>query len=192
VFTKWQERLGLADYSPESMIPYYEKVEEILGVHESEWKYLGGVARVIARGCDHLGYKHGAIPRNAPDCDGQGVCCFGCPTDAKRSTNVSYVPLALKAGAMLFAGVRADEILVENGRAAGVRARARVGNSLRTLTVRARAVVVACGSLLTPVLLEKNGVGLTSGQLGRNLSIHPACPVIAVYDELLDWRYRLP
>ena len=43
---------------------------------------------MIARGCDALGYAHEPLRRNAPDCDGQGVCCFGCPTDAKRSTNV--------------------------------------------------------------------------------------------------------
>ena len=54
-------------------------------------------ARVVARGCQALGWSHHALRRNAPDCDGRGVCCFGCPTDAKRSTNVSYVPLALRA-----------------------------------------------------------------------------------------------
>ena len=64
---------------------------------------LGGNGRVIARGCDALGFtRHGPLKRNAPACDGQGVCCFGCPTDAKRSTNVSYIPLALRAGAELF------------------------------------------------------------------------------------------
>ena len=61
---------------------------------------LGGNGRVIARGCDALGFtQHGPLKRNAPECDGQGVCCFGCPTDAKRSTNVSYIPLALQAPA---------------------------------------------------------------------------------------------
>jgi len=52
---------------------------------------------IIAKGCDALGYKHGPLARNAPGCDGQARCAFGCPTDAKKSTNVSYVPAALKA-----------------------------------------------------------------------------------------------
>ena len=70
---------------------------------------LGGNGRVIARGCDALGFtQHGPLQRNAPECDGQGVCCFGCPTDAKRSTNVSYIPLALRAGAELFTGREGD------------------------------------------------------------------------------------
>ena len=49
-------------------------------------------------------------------------------------------------------------MLVEGGRAVGVVARA-LRDGERTLTVRARAVVVACGSLLTPLLLETNGLG---------------------------------
>ena len=49
--------------------------------------------------------------------------------------------------------------------------------------MRARAVVLACGALLTPVLLEQNGIGTRSGQLGRNLSLHPAAGVGALFDE---------
>ena len=76
---------------------------------------------MIARGCDALGFTHhGPLKRNAPACDGQGVCCFGCPTDAKRSTNVSYIPLALRAGAELFTGAKMTRIIVDGGRARGV------------------------------------------------------------------------
>jgi choline dehydrogenase-like flavoprotein len=114
------------------------------------------------------------------------VCCFGCPTEAKRSTNVSYVPLALRAGAELFAGARVHRIIVEGGRARGVVARTGDG---KVLTVRARAVVVACGSLLTPLLLERQGLGRSSGQLGKNLSIHPAGGALAEFDEqILPWK----
>ena len=77
---------------------------------------------MIARGCDAIGL-HASIVRsrrNAPACDGQGVCCFGCPTDAKRSTNVSYMPLALRAGAELFARAKMTRVIVEGGRARGV------------------------------------------------------------------------
>jgi choline dehydrogenase-like flavoprotein len=188
IFESWQEEHGLRDFSADSMAPYYERVEEVLQVTVGDAKMIGGVGRVIARGCDALGYKHHPIRRNAPACDGQGVCCFGCPTDAKRSTNVSYVPLALKAGTQLFTGVTAERILVENGRAVGVVARA----GGKRLTARARAVVVACGALLTPVLLEKNKLCGGSGQLGRNLSIHPAIGTMALYDETIDGGNAIP
>jgi choline dehydrogenase-like flavoprotein len=188
IFDSWRTEHGLADYSGESMAPYYARVEEVLEVAPADMKYVGGVGRVIARGCDALGYKHAPLRRNAPACDGQGVCCFGCPSDAKRSTNVSYVPLALKAGAHLFTGLRAEKVLVEHGRAAGVVAR----GAGKTLTVRARTVVVACGSLLTPLFLERNKLGLRSGQLGRNLSIHPALAALALYDEVIDGANSIP
>jgi glycine/D-amino acid oxidase-like deaminating enzyme len=192
IFGEWQERFGLDDYTADEMARWYARVEEVMEVAPATPQTVGGVGRVIARGCDALGYHHAPLRRNAPACDGQGVCCFGCPTDAKRSTNVSYVPLALRAGANLFTGLRADEILVENGRAVGVVARARIGEAMRKLTVRARAVVVACGSLLTPLLLEKNGIGTSSGELGRNLSIHPAIGAMALYDEVIDGGNAIP
>jgi choline dehydrogenase-like flavoprotein len=121
------------------------------------------------------------------------VCCFGCPTDAKRSTNVSYVPLALKAGAEIFTGVRADTILTDAGRATGVVASARAADgSARTVTIRARAVVVACGSLLTPVLLQRNNLANRSGELGKNLSIHPASASVALFDEDISGFNAIP
>jgi hypothetical protein len=182
VLAKWRGQMGLSEFTMDHMAPYYERVEGVLGVAPAQARYLGGVARVIARGCDALGYKHKPLLRNAPECDGQGTCCLGCPTDAKRSTNVSYVPLALKAGAQLFTGLRVDRILVENGRAAGLIGRA-VSGGRKQLTVRARKTVVACGTFFTPGLLERSGVGAQSGQLGRNLSIHPCSGALGWFDE---------
>jgi choline dehydrogenase-like flavoprotein len=177
----WQNELGLADLGPENMASYFERVEAVLGVERAKASLMGGNGRVIARGCNALGFtRHGPLKRNAPACDGQGVCCFGCPTDAKRSTNVSYIPLALKAGAELFTGAKMTRVIVDGDRARGVVARTDSGHAL---TVRARAVVIACGSIMTPLVLGAQGLGGRSGQLGRNLSIHPACGAIAEFDE---------
>ncbi len=187
VLREWQHDLGLDELAPERMGKYFERVEAVLGVERARQELLGGNGRVIARGCEALGFKaHGPLKRNAPACDGQGVCCFGCPTDAKRSTNVSYVPLALRAGAELFTGARVDRIITESGRATGVVARTDTGH---TLTVRARAVVVAAGAIMTPLFLERQGLAGFSNQLGKNLSIHPAAGSIAEFDEqILPWQ----
>jgi choline dehydrogenase-like flavoprotein len=59
----------------------------------------------------------------------------------------------------------------------------------RTVTIRARAVVVSCGTLMTPLLLDKNGLGGQSGELGGNLSIHPACGMIAEFaEDISPWK----
>ncbi|HTJ46722.1 MAG TPA: GMC family oxidoreductase N-terminal domain-containing protein [Kofleriaceae bacterium] len=191
VLREWVDDLGLDELSPEHLAPYYDKVEQMLGVAPARPEFLGGCARVIARGCDALGFtRHHPLRRNAPDCDGKGTCCFGCPTDAKRSMNVSYVPSALKAGAELFYGCRVERIVVEDGRATGIVARAKVSG--HALTVHAKAVVVSCGSLVTPILLEKNGLCQGSGQLGANLSIHPAAGAIAEFDETISSWNAIP
>lgn len=193
VLQHWRDDLGLDDLTEEKLAPHFDKVERILGVTEAKAQFTGGPGRVIARGCDKLGFKHGPLKRNAPDCDGKGVCVFGCPTDAKRSTNVSYVPMALKAGAELFHGVRVERIVVAGGKATGVVAKVRgKDGGHRTLTVHARAVVIACGSLLTPILLERNRLGLSSGELGGNLSIHPAVGALAEFDESINGLNAIP
>lgn len=187
VYKEWHERHGLFAYTPDSLAEHYERVEQALGVTQAASHLLGAGAQAMARGCDALGYKHAPLRRNAPDCDGQGVCCFGCPTDAKRSTNVSFVPMALQAGASLVTGARAQRLLIEGGRVVGVTAAALPHGSGRSFTVRARAVIVACGALMTPVFLLGDTTARRalrrSRMLGENLTIHPAAHVVAMHRE---------
>ena len=190
VLDRWATDEGLVDLTPDRMAPYFDRVERELSVTRAEGKYLGGVARVIARGCDVLGYSHLALLRNAPACDGSGVCDYGCPTDARRSTNVSYVPAALERGAQLFTGVRADRPTRDGERVVGVEA-----TSLATgkrVRVRARATVVACGTVMSPVLLARDPAAGRLRWLGRNLSIHPATTVSALFDEDIRGYSAIP
>jgi len=189
VFRRWRDDFGLTAYSSASMAPYYERVEAMLRVTRAPFALTGGVGRVVSRGAEKLGMRHRPVDRNAPDCDGQGVCCFGCPTAAKRSTDVSYIPAALERGAQLVAGARVDGIDVVAGRARGVTARLASGRRLR---VKAEAVVVAGGTLMTPVLLRKTGVLTSSPALGKNLSIHPATKTFALFDEAIDMAEGIP
>jgi choline dehydrogenase-like flavoprotein len=186
-FSSWRSRFGLgADFTPDALAPYYERVEGMLQVTRADAAHLGAIGPIIARGAERLGYSHGPLRRNAPDCDGQGVCCFGCPTGAKRSTDVSYIPEALKRGVKLVTAARVDTIDVVAGRARGVTAS--LGPLRRTLTVKADAVVIAGGALMTPLLLRRNGLGARPS-LGKNLSIHPASKVFALFDERVEqWR----
>ena len=195
VLAKWRREFGLSEFTEAHMDPYYRRVEQVLGVERARSEFIGGVGDVIARGCDALGYTHTPLARNAPECDGKGVCCFGCPTDAKRSTNVSYVPMALRAGAELFHSVRVRRILTRGERAVGVLAQVASqvpGQSVHSLRVKAHTVVVACGAIMTPALLTRNRLCQGSGQLGRNLSIHPAAGCIAVLSERVAGYNGIP
>ncbi len=200
VFADWRDHHGLTELSPDSMDPFYSTVEEVLGVTKVPLSLLQG-NQPIADGCSKLGITHhGPLSRNAPDCDGQGLCCFGCPTDAKRSTNVSFVPMALAAGAQLLVGAHAERVLIENGRAVGVAVTstspAQPGQRPPRFSVRAGAVVVAAGSLMTPVLLlgdpaTRRALG-RSQALGNHMTIHPAIGLRAVMPTQLRSHIGVP
>lgn len=173
VLREWRHDLGFpADFEPEAMAPRYASVEAELQVAPAKKPYVGRIADVVAQGAEAMGLDHGPLPRNAPDCDGQGTCILGCPTDAKRSTNISYVPRALRAGAALFTGLPVTQILMRGRRAVGVEARGADSYGARkVLRVRAEAVVISCGSINTPRMLANSGFRLP--MLGKNLSVHP-------------------
>jgi choline dehydrogenase-like flavoprotein len=123
---------------------------------------------------------------------GSNRCPFGCPTGAKQSALVSYIPRALHFGARLYADVRIDRITRDRKRATGVVGRV-VGPAGGTVgprvVVRAKLVVVACGAIQTPALLARSGIRSPSGALGGNLSLHPNVKVAAIFDEdVTGWQ----
>jgi choline dehydrogenase-like flavoprotein len=188
VLRQWREAGLPSDFEPASFDRWLDRVEAELQVAPGEKPWLGAVADVVARGAEAMRLRHGPLRRNAPGCDGQGQCPVGCPTEAKRSTDVSYVPRALRAGAMLYTGMKLQRVLWRGRRAAGIEATGRgADGSPRTLVVRARAVVLACGTFATPLLLVDAGV--RHRWLGRNLSVHPALGQFAMCDAPMDpWR----
>ncbi len=191
VLAEWRQRGFPAEFDSQGFERYFARVEDELGVEPGEREYLGKIADVVARGADELGAPHHPLPRNAPGCDGQGVCPVGCPTDAKRSTNVSYIPRALRAGATLFVGMPVRRLHRRGRRVVAIEARSQssTGES-RRLRIKARAVVVCCGTMASPILLGDQGIRLP--QLGRNLSIHPAIGMFARTAERLDPWNAIP
>jgi choline dehydrogenase-like flavoprotein len=189
VVDEWADRLG-DDFSSAALEPYFAKVENKLGVTPNSREAIGPIADVIARGCDKLGWSHFAIPRNAPECQGDGFCTYGCPTEARRSTNVSYIPAALKNGATVLTGLRAETILIENGRAVGIRGVSTTDG--RVIEVRARVVVLAGGAVPTPLLLLTQGIANGSREVGRNLTLHPSTGITGIFDEPIDAKRHIP
>ncbi len=189
VLDGWCERLGTDELSAQAMDRWFEKVERNLGVAPADQPEVGPIRSVMARGCDALGWHHFAIRRNVEGCTGSSFCDFGCPSDARRSMNLSYVPAALGAGAQLFTGADVDRVLVEGGRAVGVEAATASGRRLR---VRARVVVLAGGAVPTPLLLLKQGLCNRSGEVGRNLTLHPSTGVSGLFDEEIKGFRHIP
>jgi choline dehydrogenase-like flavoprotein len=189
VLDRWCEEMRTDELSSAAMARHFDRVEEILQVQPADRRFIGKIQDVFARGCDAHGWSHFVINRNAPGCEGSGFCDFGCRTDARRSTNISYVPPALEKGAMLFTKLRAERILLERGRAVGVEGVSPKGRKIR---VRARAVVFAGGAIPTPLFLQRQGLCNSSGQVGRNLTLHPSGGLAAMFDEELNGKDAIP
>ncbi|MFA5890798.1 MAG: GMC family oxidoreductase N-terminal domain-containing protein [Actinomycetota bacterium] len=191
VLDEWSKS-GLPDVTPEDMEPWFDVVEDVIGVQPIPDGAAGMNAEVLRRGAAELGLSGGPIRRNARGCHGHGPCNFGCPVDAKQAMHVSYLPRAVANGAVIYAHVRARKVWIENERAVGVIAEVRDPDTDKrrgTLRVRARATVVAAGAVHTPALLLRQGIADSSGQLGRNFVIHPGAGVTALFDEdLRAWR----
>ncbi len=214
VLERWAHEFGL-ELDESSLRPFFERVEEALSVAEVTPELAGGNATVARRGAERLGWSHGYLHRNARGCVGSGVCAFGCPTSAKQHTGITYMPRAERAGARIVTGARVERVLVQRGatRRAGHRPRkkpsstpstqlaepsaaasgasARMASGVR-LEIRAPTVIVAAGTIHTPLLLERSGIAGASGQLGHNLSLHPATAVFARMEETVDMAKGVP
>lgn len=146
-----------------------------------------GREEIMRDGCHALGWPIDAMPRNVTGCD-QGVecgyCGLGCRIGAKQSATKTWLADAADAGARLVINTRVERVIVESGAARGVEARTNDG---RRVTVRSRAVVVACGALHTPALLRRSG--LENANIGKHLKLHPVAPAMALFDrEVRAWE----
>ena len=162
----------------------YAEAEEIMWVRPVDPERMGRNGQLLREGAEALGVRHEPLRRNAGSCFQCSSCPSGCRLDAKRAMHVSYLPRAVAAGARVRSGAEALAVSFDGERATGVDCVVGVNGNGRPFRVRAkRAVVVAGGAFGTPELLLRSGFRAPSGELGRNLRIHPACWVGARFDE---------
>jgi choline dehydrogenase-like flavoprotein len=179
--------------SPDYERDHIDVVMERLGANTEATQQNGTHQRLMA-GLDAMGYEHRPIVRNVTlddDPEMCGFCATGCPKGCKRSVMKTWLQDASDAGASCLVGCHAERILVEDGRAVGVEATVTQADGSQTkLTIDAPTVVVACGSVESPALLLRSGIG--GPAVGKNLRVHPAYVVIGVYDEPIEgWRGQI-
>lgn len=136
---------------------------------------------------ERLGWHTEVTKRNVDpsryDPENAGYVGFGDQSGSKQSTLVTYLQDAYDAGASILVDTTVDRVLVEDGRAAGVvgawtdRATGRTA----AVTVRAPRVVVAAGSLESPAVLLRSGIG--GPAVGKNLHLHPTTGALAIFGE---------
>jgi choline dehydrogenase-like flavoprotein len=90
---------------------------------------------------------------NYQKCTGCGRCVFGCTRGAKWDSR-QFLQVALERGAKVVTNCHVERVVIENGRATGVEARA--GWARRFYG--ADLVILAAGGFATPVILQNSGV----------------------------------
>ena len=180
---QWAREHGLEGVDGSDYERHLEAVLARIGATD-ELSDLNGPQERMKEGCEALGWDFRKVVRNADPSkysfDTAGYLGFGDQSGSKLSADKTWLADAVGAGADVVVRCRAERVLVENGRAAGVEATyAPPGETPRTVTVRAGTVVVACGSLESPALLMRSGIG--GPAVGNYLRLHPALAVFGSY-----------
>lgn len=185
VRVEWEQEYACSEFTASAFNAALNTVSARLGVNETE-AWPNKQAQILERACDRLGLGCGVIPQNRVGCDAPdecGWCCLGCARGAKQSTARTYLQDAAQHGAQFLVNAHVEKVLIENGRAAGVQVQA----AGRALNIRARASVLAAGSLHSPAVLLRSG--LTNPNIGTNLRLHPTVPVFGDYEDVIEpWR----
>ena len=194
IVAEWSEHglVGLDDdeaYRREHIGTVMERINA-----NTEATTQNGTHTRLMAGLDALGHEHRPIVRNAALDDNPqncGYCPAGCQHGCKRSAMKTWLQDASDSGASALVDAHAERILVEDGRATGVAATVtHADGSTTAVTVEAPTVVVACGSVESPALLLRSGIG--GPAVGKNLRLHPAYMVVGTYDEPVEgWRGQI-
>ncbi len=121
-----------------------------------------------------------------------GFMGYGDPSGSKQSTLATYLLDAFKLGAEIVVNTSVRRVVTEGGRAAGVEGIWTDAETGRTaeVHVRAKNVVVACGSVESPALLLRSGIGGPAA--GKYLRLHPCTAVMGRYAEDMQAWWGAP
>ncbi len=185
----WQRQFGLADYTAEALLHWFEMVERRLSI--SPWLVSPNANNEILRtGAARLGIATQAMRRNVNGCWNLGYCGTGCPSNAKQSMLVTTLPAALELGATVYYGLRAERLAMTGDTVTGLECVAMDAAGIRPRTqrvrLRARHFVLAGGAIGSPALLLRSGAPDPSAQLGRRTFLHPTLVSAALMEAAVD------
>ena len=186
ILDAWARELG-PDLSSASLAPYVERAWRTVGAAPTDRSHLNRNAWQLERGAARLGWSAGPMARNVRGCANLGLCNLGCPTGAKQSALVTWVPHAERSGAAVLPSVRVERVRIEAGAARGVdavRLDPSGGAAPTPLRIDAPLVVLAAGVLATPAILLRSGV-----PAGGGLQFHSSVHVTARFPEPVHGYY---
>ncbi|MEO6697882.1 MAG: GMC family oxidoreductase [Paraperlucidibaca sp.] len=187
----WAAMHGVKGLDVAAMAPWFARAEQRLSINP--WMVPANPNNDVIRiGCEALGWSWHTIPRNVAGCWNLGYCGVGCPTNAKQSMLVTTIPGALNEGASLYQRARVSQLIIENGRVAGVIAEGMPEQGFkptgRLLTVRARHTILAGGAINNPGILLRSKATDPHERVGKRTMVHPVSASFAEFQrEMNGW-----
>jgi choline dehydrogenase-like flavoprotein len=186
---EWRDESGVAHFDGPELDAAYGRVFARCRVSPTPMTVFGRRNRLVRDAIEGVvGEKGGGLPRAVVDCEGSSDCLTGCAGGRKQSVDRVYLPTAEAAGAEVYTHSQVDRVLIEGKRAVGVE-----GDVIEVpgwqkrgrFRVRAKMVVLAAGTMNTPVLLQKSGVN-PRGLVGATLFAHVGGGIVGIMDQVVD------
>lgn len=192
--------------------PFYDQVQDDVGISgdaaQEPWRPSGAPyplppvlvtnhGTVLKRGFDALKLRTSPIPmavlsrpyKGRNPCIWDGWCDAGCPIGALANPLVVYLPRAQRAGARILPNAAVTRVLTDNTgkKAAGVEYFTANGEAV----IQPASTVVLCAFTVENARLmlnsgnsqHPNGLGNSSGTLGRYLMSHPAVALFGMFKD---------
>jgi choline dehydrogenase-like flavoprotein len=192
VLDTWARDHGLGDFlTPAAMDRAQSEIEAELDVAAMQGKQLGRHNHLLLAALQQSGREAHATRRNAAKCRGSGSCLQGCPTGAKRTGNLTWVPEVLTRGGWVLSCAPVSQVLFEGRQASGVLGRFshprrdyRGPRGARFRVSARRGVLIAASATGSAPLLARSGVRLAA--LGTGFRAHPGSGIIGVYPDRVN------
>tara|TARA_Y100000996_G_scaffold399294_1_gene368182 strand:+ start:1412 stop:2893 length:1482 start_codon:yes stop_codon:yes gene_type:complete len=178
----WEREYGLSGYSEDNLLRHFEKVEELLNVGFHREDNQNRDSEMLKIGCDSLSWKYLSVPRaGGGNCINSNLCPTGCPSGAKQSTALTYLPTAVKLGARIFTGSKA--IFINNGgeTAHVIKVQNQLNNHISN--IKSDYIFLSGGAIQTPFLLQKSKIKTDAG---KKLEFHFNLKFVAEFDRKIE------
>jgi choline dehydrogenase-like flavoprotein len=176
IVNTWARDYQIADLSPELLARHSDGIERFLNVSLSRGA-PPHASELLAQGAARLGWAASEVPRWFREDSSGG-------TPGRQTMTRTYLPRAQRAGARVHTGWRAVKLLFTGSRVTGCRFTVD-GARGPAREIRARSVVVCCGAVHTPALLQRSGL---RGNIGASLRMHPTVKLVGEFDHKVPFE----
>ncbi|MDA4135837.1 MAG: GMC family oxidoreductase [Thaumarchaeota archaeon] len=191
----WEDQYKVSDIGAATMKKHFEKIEPRISVSEVKAYELNRNSMILKEGCEKLGWAAAPNMRNCKQCRQCGLCHLGCYYGTKQSMLETYIADTQAVHGDLvkiYSDATANSISRSGSTATGVNATVNAGNSVTFgLSVKAKVVIVSCGTIASSALLLQSGVD-AKGRVGKRVAIHPSPALIGDFEEEVRGHQGIP